>query len=111
MSNKQRLTIEVISKEEGMSLIKNTAEEAGPGLIMTEKGNSDFTNSIHEESFNASEIVNRDGNFDVVEPKVEPTMKAQPESRPTSSLKAKFKKSGIDLKNKGKIKAPQPKMR
>lgn len=111
MSNKQRLTIEVISKDDALSLIKNNAEGSGPGLIMTEAGKSHLTNQIHEDSFTASDIVNKEGNFDIIEPKAEPSLKIQNEEKPQTTFKSKLRKSGMDLKNKNKIKIAAPKLK
>ncbi|EPP7234574.1 hypothetical protein ACTOJ1_001523 [Shigella flexneri] len=109
MSNKQRLSIEVISKDDALSMIKNNAESSGPGLIMTEKGRDNLTNQIHQDTFDAASIINKNENFDIVEPKAAPVIQPQQDNK--SSLKSKLKKSGSDLKNKGKIKTPTPKLK
>jgi len=109
MSNKQRLTIELISKEDALSMIKNNAESSGPGLVMTEKGSKELTNQIHQDTFDTATVLNKSENFDIVEPKVSPVLQNEVEAKPT--LKSKLKKSGSDLKNKGKIKPPSPKLK
>lgn len=109
MSNKQRLSIEVISKNEALSMIKNSAESSGPGLIMTDSGKEALTNQIHQENFDAASIINKNENFDIIEPKVAPVIQPQPDTKP--SFKNKLRKSGSDLKNKGKIKLPSPKLK
>jgi len=109
MSNKQRLTIEVISKNDALSMIKNNAESSGPGLVMTDSGKEELTNQIHQDNFDAASIINKSENFDVIEPKVAPVIQHQPEPKP--SFKNKLRKSGSDLKNKGKIKLPSPKLK
>lgn len=109
MSNKQRLTIEVISKNDALSMIKNNAESSGPGLVMTEAGKEDLTNQIHQDNFDAASIINKNDNFDIIEPKVAPVIQPQPDTKP--SFKNKLRKSGSDLKNKGKIKTPSPKLK
>lgn len=109
MSNKQRLTIEVISKDDALSIIKKNAESSGPGLILTEAGRDSFTNQIHQDTFDTSSIISKNDNFDIVEPKIIPIIQPQPDIKP--SFKNKLRKSGSDLKNKGKIKIPSPKLK
>lgn len=109
MSNKQRLTIELISKEDALSMIRHNAEASGPGLVMTEAGKDSLTNQIHQDTFDTASIINKNENFDIVEPKVAPVLNTEAKAKP--SLKNKLRKSGADLKNKGKIKPASPKLK
>ncbi|MDI6976637.1 hypothetical protein [Serratia sp. Se-RSBMAAmG] len=105
MSNKQRLSISIVSKEEALSLIQERAEQSGPGLILTEQGKTSLTETINANTFDVADIVNKPGNLDVVKP----TPVVEPEIK--NNFQSRLRKSAHSLKNKSKIKPAGPKLK
>lgn len=109
MSNKQRLSISIVSKEEALSLIQERAEQSGPGLILTEQGKTSLTETINANTFDVADIVNKPGNLDVVKPTPAPEPIVEPEIK--NNFQSRLRKSAHSLKNKSKIKPAGPKLK
>lgn len=109
MSNKQRLSISIVSKEEALSLIQERAEQSGPGLILTEQGKTSLTETINANTFDVADIVNKPGNLDVVKPTPATEPVVEPEIK--NNFQSRLRKSAHSLKNKSKIKPAGPKLK
>lgn len=114
MSNKQRMTIQVISKDEGLSLIKNQASISGPGIIINSEGKLALDLAVTTDVINIEDVANNDKNNDIVNTDSGYQVKMKQDT-PSKTIIDKLEKSGLKskssgknlLKNKGAINIPK----
>lgn len=66
MSNKQKMTVEVLSVDEGLSMIRNQASISGPGIVLNEAGKMALDLAVSTDGIEIEDVALNKGNNDVV---------------------------------------------
>lgn len=66
MSNKQKMTVEVLSIDEGLSMIKNQASVSGPGIVINTAGKMALDLAVSTDGIDIEDIALNKNNNDVI---------------------------------------------
>lgn len=66
MSNKQKMTVEALSVDEGLSMIKNQASISGPGIVINEAGKMALDLAVSTDEMGIEDVALNKTNNDVV---------------------------------------------